>query len=91
MLNPATSPTGKWGLYDTTTDLWFGTTDGPLRYDDETIAKMAAAVMEGRVYGHYLGDIRAMEIPDGVNKEHDRLEPRFSGEDALKRIERGIE
>lgn len=39
----------KYGLFDTESDTWLGTADGPLTYDDEVTAKTMRQIMAARI------------------------------------------
>lgn len=43
----ASTPTGRWALWDTQDNLWIGNDTGPLRYDDEILGRLAAEVASG--------------------------------------------
>lgn len=47
--NVAPTPDGKYGLLDTKDQLWMGTGNEPLRYNDEKMAHIAARVLNVRM------------------------------------------
>jgi hypothetical protein len=87
-MNKATSPNGKWGLYDTVDDCWMAhPEEGPLRYDDFMLARLAAEILEVR-FG-WRARIRAREFPVGPMRIKDEVKPKISAVDAIERLERG--
>ncbi len=89
MTKQLTSPDGKRGLYDGEDKCWIGTTEAPLRYNDEELAQIAARMYDVQV-GNYSGRTRATEFDPGVNKKKDEVKPKMSAEEALRRIEEGL-
>lgn len=85
------TPDGKYGLYDTGrgTRSWVGNTDGPLRYEDEETAKVAALIFN-RMVGFPLTRVRAQEFDDGkLLTKVETIEPKMTPEQALADLEEG--
>ncbi len=80
----------KYGLFDTRDSLWIGSDDGPLTYDDRTLAQCAAQVVSMQLFGTDLSPrIQVKEYPEGPARLRDELPVKYDGETALRRIEGG--
>ena len=67
----AATPTGRFGLFDEVDALWVGNQEGPLRYDNEVVARLAAEVA-CRMVGWPLTRIRA-RLFDRAGKIRDEV------------------
>lgn len=85
-----TVPMGTWGILDTKDNTWMGNENGPLLYDEEILAKLAARVLETRLRW-FAGRIRAKVYPGGPKQLKDKLTPKIDAVTALKRLESGLE
>ena len=77
-------PSGKWGLLDTVDDVWMGTDEGPLRYNDHDLAMIAAEVFSRRMLWP-ITRIRAVEFTTADTK-YDELTPDISADEALREM-----
>lgn len=76
-----------FGLYDSKDNLWMGTKDGPLSYDDYELARVAAAVMNAQF--RYTNRIVVKEN-DGLPKVHkDNVDAAMTTLEAIKHLEDG--
>lgn len=77
-----------FGLYDTTDNLWMGTDQGPLLYDDEMIARVSAMICD-RTLHQPLGRTcaRVFEVAD--LKLRDQKPLLETAVDALAQLEMG--
>lgn len=86
----AATPNGKFGLYDTQDHCWIGNDEGPLRYDDFQVARLAAEA-SAAMLGWRIVRVRAVEyVKKGQPRLKDELPTVRSAEDALKALERGL-
>ena len=77
---------GWWGLYDTQTDTWLGQAEGPVTYEDNEIAQVAAAIVETQLRWE-IGRLRAKVYQAGVIVKRDEINTHMTGLDALRRLE----
>jgi hypothetical protein len=81
-----TTRDGKWGVYDEQDELWLGTAEGPLRYDEQDVAR-AVAEAAVRMSGWPSTRVRVREI-DRI--AHRKLrEMVITPLEVLKRVEGG--
>lgn len=78
----------KWGLRDTKDNLWMGNDDGPLTYDSETLAKVAAITVDVMLR-QAPGRTRATEWLGGPVRLRDEKVAAMTPAQALDRYERG--
>jgi hypothetical protein len=79
----------KWGVFDTVDECWMGNSKGPLSYDDEKLAQVAAMVMDMRI-NWQIGRCRARVLPHPLPwRLRDTKDTRMSTVDALERLEKG--
>lgn len=79
-----------YGLYDTKDDCWLGNSEGPLLYEDQKLAAIAARILDVRL-GNPAGRTRATEYLAEANIKKDNLQPKYSAEEAINRLEEGLE
>lgn len=79
-----------YGLYDTKENCWLGNSEGPLQYEDEEIAQAAARILDVRLRNP-AGRTRAMPFPDELLVKKDDVTPELSAEEAMRRLEEGLE
>ena len=75
-----------WGLWDARDKCWMGNAQGPLRYNDRMLARVAATIateMFGRI-------IRPMLLPGKPYILKDEVTSRFDGAEAIQRIENRV-
>lgn len=78
-----------WGVYDTLDKLWIGNDDGPVSYDDQTIARAAAQIIEDMTTGTDLGGrFVARAIPANTFRLRDEIAARHTATESIRRIER---
>ena len=80
----------KWGLYDTKDNCWLGDSDGPKLFDDESLAQIACRVIDVQTKTP-AGRTRARIFNEGPLKKKDEVKIYRSGEDAIERLESGLE
>ena len=77
-----------WGIYDTQDNLWIGNADGPLTYEDHTLARIAAQVAEEALLGTDLAmRFQAREIPWRAWRLRDEVKLKHTPLEAIRRIE----
>jgi hypothetical protein len=77
-----------YGIYDTKDNVWLGDDFGPKRFDDFTIARIAAQVTEDQVFGSDLGGrYVAKPIPDAERHLRDEVTTKRTPLQSLRRIE----
>lgn len=79
-----------WGLLDTKENCWMGNKTGPLLYEDETLAKVAARVVDVQLK-QSAGRTRAILYDQSAIKLKDEKEVLVSAEKAIERLESGLE
>ena len=77
----------KWGLYDTVDNLWMGNNEGPLVYDVEQWAKLAAQVMNKQL--GYVLRIECRVYDESPKHLKDEVKAVMSGVEAIKNLEEG--
>lgn len=80
----------KWGLYDTKDKCWLGDNDGPKLYDDEKLATIACRVIDVQTK-RPAGRTRARIFDEEFLQKKDDIEVFRSGEEAIERLESGLE
>lgn len=77
----------RWGLYDTTDNVWLGDEKGPKLYN-QLLAKIAARVTEKQL-GYEPGRVIGRVYDNSGNKLRDTVDTIMSGEEAVRRLEAG--
>ncbi len=75
-----------FGLRDPRDKCWSGTDQGPMRYNDRLLAQ-AAATVATEMFGRL---IRFDVLPGSPFRVKDTVNPRYTGEEAITRIERWV-
>jgi len=78
----------QYGLYDTEDGIWFGDDDGPRMYDDYTLARVAAEMVDMQL-GQEAGRTRAKEYYAAPMRLRDTVAVELSPLEAYKRLEQG--
>jgi len=78
-----------YGLYDTTDNCWMGNSEGPLLYEDEMLAKVAARTLDVQLK-QAAGRTRAIPYTEESVVLKDEKETFMSPEEALRRLEEGL-
>lgn len=78
-----------YGIYDTKNYCWYGNSEGPLHYENEETAKIAARILDVR-FRNPAGQTIVDILPDDLIKKDD-VNPELSAEEALDRLENGLE
>lgn len=81
----------KWGLFDTTDQVWLGDDDGPRAFPAEDLAKVAAMVADVRL-AQAAGRTRARELPETTVdwSLRDEKPLTMTAQRALRLIDRGV-
>ena len=81
--------TTKWGIFDTEDNLWMGDSTGPMLFDDEKVARVAAMVYDVQL-GQAPGRSRAEKFtPRPGLRLHDEKPAIMSALDAIRALEEG--
>lgn len=80
----------RYGLYDIKDNCWLGNSEGPLLYEDQQLARIAARILDVRL-GNPAGRTRAEEYLAEATTKLDDLQPKYSAEEAINRLEEGLE
>jgi len=76
----------KYGLFDTESDTWLGTADGPLTYDDEVTAKTMRQIMAARIP---CSPLRISVEPfTSATRKLDEIPLQYTHDEAMDRIEK---
>lgn len=89
-MNLKTTKNQKWGLYDTKDDCWLGGDEGPKTFDDEDLAQVACRIIDVQAK-RPAGRTRARVFNEGPLRKKDEIAIYRSGEDAIERLESGLE
>ncbi len=84
-INKATSPNGKFGVFDTQDKSWMGDDDGPLRYKEEFYARAAATVINEQFKSG--ARFRACRIEKGPFQVKDSITAPITAGEAIANIE----
>ena len=79
-----------WGLLDTKENCWMGNLEGPLLYDDEELAQVAARVVDVQLK-QPAGRTRARVYDQSATHLKDEKKVLRSPEEAIERLESGLE
>jgi hypothetical protein len=77
-----------WGLLDTVDGVWMGNDDGPLVYEVEDIARVAAEMCDA-MCGWPIGRARARPYEPSHKRLRDEQKAHMSPVEALRRLEEG--
>lgn len=80
----------KLGLWDSQDNCWLGNEDGPLAYEDLELARLSQEVVRVRLRWA-MGRIKVQPLDPMATKRKDELEYKLSTEEALRRLEEGME
>lgn len=80
----------KYGLYDTKGKCWLGNAEGPLTYDKKPVARAAARIIDIRLRWP-AGRTRAMPYTEDATILKDEMTPELSAEEAMDRLDQGLE
>jgi hypothetical protein len=79
-----------YGCWDTVDKVWMGNSEGPLKYKQETMARMAATIINERCDYNRLYSARI--VPKVMPKEklryRDSIKPKISTEAAIDQLEK---
>jgi hypothetical protein len=78
-----------YGLYDTNDHCWMGNDEGPLLYEDEMLAKVAARMVDVQLK-QAPGRTRAVPYNEESVVHKDEKETAMGPEEALRRLEEGL-
>ena len=80
-----------YGIYDTKDNCWLGDASGPKTFEDFTLARVAAQIVEDRITGTDLGcRFRAQELPSsGPWHKRDEVLTQRTSLESLIRLENG--
>jgi hypothetical protein len=78
----------RYGLYDTEGGVWMGDDDGPKLFEDESLARIAAQMMDVQL-GQDPGRTRAKPFDELPKRKRDEVATRMSSEEAISRLENG--
>lgn len=79
-----------YGVYDTEDNCWMGDQTGPLAYEEEEMAKIAARILASRMRWP-ASRLKAMPMDPEANVKRDDVVPQISAEEAMRRLEEGVE
>jgi len=78
----------KWGLFDAKENIWLGTKEGPLLYDNEELGQIAARIVDVQLK-QPAGRTRSVLYNHTGTHLRDEVELKLSAEEALRRLEAG--
>jgi hypothetical protein len=78
----------SWGLFDTEDKVWLGDDNGPLLFDEEILARVAAELSDVMI-GQEPGRTAAKVFDGGALRLRDHRSIRMSAEAALAGLEEG--
>ena len=78
----------KYGVLDTKDNVWMGNKEGPLLYDAEELAQVAARIVDARLCNP-AGRCKAMLYAQDATTLKDELTCQRSAEEAIALLERG--
>jgi hypothetical protein len=76
---------GKWGIRDSCDFTWYGDDEGPVTYNDQRLAFLAAAIIT-KATGR---KTQAIEYDGGPKHLKDHIDMNMTPLEALKALERG--
>lgn len=77
-----------WGVWDIEDRLWIGNDSGPVTFEDESLAKIAAMVACVRL-GWPIVRCRAKKFQASQARLRDELPTRMGSEEAIRKLEGG--